>query len=98
VTERGWTDIDFEEFVRERSAALLRYGYWGTIVGTVSRDVVVDGGITHTMLVDDTATNWDAPDVPDNHKAGRYWRDPVVVHGGLTGGVPERTGVQDLLR
>jgi hypothetical protein len=52
---------------------------WGSITGTVNRDVVVDGGITHTMLVDDTATHWGEPGVPDDHQAIQYWRDPVVV-------------------
>ena len=52
---------------------------WGTIVGLTSRAVTVDGGITHTMLVDDTATNWGSPDVPDDHKAIQFWRDPLVV-------------------
>jgi hypothetical protein len=59
---------------------------WGSIVGTANRDVVVDGGIAHTMLVEDTATNWGAPGVPDDHKAIQYWRDPVVVSTALTGG------------
>jgi hypothetical protein len=52
---------------------------WGTIVGTTNRDVVVDGGITRTMLVDDTNTQWGVPGVPDDHKAIQYWRDPLVV-------------------
>jgi methionine-rich copper-binding protein CopC len=65
---------------------------WGTIVGTVNRDVVIDGGISHTMLVDDTATSWDDPAVPDSHKAIQYWRDPLVVSttpaDGSTGAAP----------
>jgi hypothetical protein len=52
---------------------------WGSIVGTTNRDVVVDGGITRTMLVDDTSTQWGVPGVPDNHLAIQYWRDPLVV-------------------
>jgi hypothetical protein len=52
---------------------------WGSIVGTTNRDVVVDGGITQTMLVDDTSTQWGVPGVPDNHLAIQYWRDPLVV-------------------
>ena len=59
---------------------------WGAIVGTTNRDVVVDGGITQTMLVEDTATNWGAPGVPDDHKAIQFWRDPLVVSTALTGG------------
>ncbi|GAA2552963.1 hypothetical protein GCM10010435_24150 [Winogradskya consettensis] len=52
---------------------------WGTITGTNNRSVTIDGGITHTMLVDDTATTWDTPGVPDTHLAVHYWRDPLVV-------------------
>ena len=59
---------------------------WGTIVGTANRDVVVDGGITHTMVVEDTATNWGAPGTTDDHKAIQYWRDPLVVSTALTDG------------
>lgn len=65
---------------------------WGSIVGTVNRDVVIDGGITQTMLVDDTATTWDDPTIPDSHKAIQYWRDPLVVSttpaDGSTGAAP----------
>jgi hypothetical protein len=52
---------------------------WGSITGTNNRNVTVDGGVTQTMLVDDTSTAWDDPAVPDVHKAVRYWRDPLVV-------------------
>ncbi|MBG0568362.1 DUF5110 domain-containing protein [Actinoplanes sp. NEAU-A11] len=52
---------------------------WGSITGTNNRNVTVDGGITRTMLVDDTSTAWDTPGVPDTHLAVRYWRDPLVV-------------------
>jgi hypothetical protein len=52
---------------------------WGSITGTNNRSVTVDGGITHTMVVDDTATDWGAPGVPDTHRAIQYWRDPLVV-------------------
>jgi hypothetical protein len=55
---------------------------WGSIVGTTNRDVVVDGGITQTMVVDDTSTEWGVPGVPDNHLAVQYWRDPLVVSTG----------------
>jgi hypothetical protein len=57
---------------------------WGSIVGTTNRDVVVDGGITQTMLVDDTSTQWGVPGVPDNHLAIQYWRDPLVVSTAAT--------------
>jgi len=52
---------------------------WGSIVGTNNRSVTVDGGITQTMLVDDTSTQWGVPGVPDTHLAIQYWRDPLVV-------------------
>jgi hypothetical protein len=52
---------------------------WGTITGTVNRDVVIDGGTTATMTVDDTSTAWSDASIPDNHKAPQYWRDPLVV-------------------
>jgi hypothetical protein len=57
---------------------------WGSIVGTTNRDVVVDGGITQTMLVDDTSTQWGVPGVPDDHLAIQYWRDPLVVSTATT--------------
>ncbi|AEV84620.1 glycoside hydrolase family protein [Actinoplanes sp. SE50] len=52
---------------------------WGSITGTDNRSVSVDGGLSHTMLVDDTSTAWGDASVPDSHKAIRYWRDPLVV-------------------
>ncbi|MEU8611839.1 TIM-barrel domain-containing protein [Actinoplanes sp. NPDC048791] len=52
---------------------------WGSITGTNNRNVTVDGGITRTMLVDDTSTAWGEPGVPDTHLAVQYWRDPLVV-------------------
>jgi hypothetical protein len=52
---------------------------WGSITGTNNRNVTIDGGITHTMLVDDTSTAWGDASVPDIHKAIQYWRDPLVV-------------------
>ena len=65
---------------------------WGSITGTVNRSVTVDGGITRTMVVDDTSTRWDEPGVPDDHLAIRYWRDPLVVAttpaAGSTGPAP----------
>jgi alpha-glucosidase (family GH31 glycosyl hydrolase) len=52
---------------------------WGSITGTTNRDVVVDGGTSGTMLVDDTSTAWSDTSVPDDQKAPEYWRDPLVV-------------------
>lgn len=66
--------------------------WWGSITGTVNRDVTVNGGATGTMVVDDTSTAWDDTSVPDTHKAPRYWRDPLVVStspaDGATGSAP----------
>ncbi|WP_239164107.1 TIM-barrel domain-containing protein [Actinoplanes palleronii] len=59
---------------------------WGSITGTNNRSVTIDGGITHTMLVDDTSTAWGSPGVPDIHQAIRYWRDPLVVATTTTAG------------
>jgi YD repeat-containing protein len=59
---------------------------WGSITGTNNRGVTVDGGVTHTMLVDDTSTAWSDPGIPDVHKAIRYWRDPLVVSTTATTG------------
>jgi len=59
---------------------------WGSITGTNNRSVTVDGGITQKMLVDDTATSWGAPGVPDTHLAIQYWRDPLVVSTAPAGG------------
>jgi hypothetical protein len=65
---------------------------WGSITGTNNRSVTIDGGITHTMLVDDTSTQWGVPGVPDTHLAIQYWRDPLVVStapaAGSTGPAP----------
>lgn len=49
---------------------------WGPITGTNNRSVTIDGGITGTMLVDDTSLDRAVPDI---HKAPLYWRDPLVV-------------------
>ncbi|GAA4609932.1 hypothetical protein BJY16_007587 [Actinoplanes octamycinicus] len=57
---------------------------WGSITGTNNRSVTVDGGITRTMLVDDTSTQWGVPGVPDTHLAIQYWRDPLVVNTATT--------------
>jgi hypothetical protein len=59
---------------------------WGSIVGTVNRDVVIDGGTTGKMTVDDTSTAWSDSSIPDNHKAPEYWRDPLVVSTSPTDG------------
>ncbi|MEU4245003.1 TIM-barrel domain-containing protein [Actinoplanes sp. NPDC026619] len=56
---------------------------WGSITGTVNRGVTVDGGITQTMLIDDTSTAW-GTGVPDDHLAIQYWRDPLVVSTTVT--------------
>jgi hypothetical protein len=69
---------------------------WGSIVGTVSRSLTVDGGITHTMLVDDTSTAWGDPGVPDDRKAPQFWRDPLVVSTALTGGALRVTFERDV--
>ena len=70
---------------------------WGSIVGTNNRSVTVDGGITHTMVVDDTSTQWGVPGVPDTHLAIQYWRDPLVVSttpaSGSTGPAPASIGI-----
>jgi hypothetical protein len=57
---------------------------WGSITGTDNRSVTVDGGVTHTMLVDDTSTDWGNAGTPDSHKAIQYWRDPLVVSTAAT--------------
>jgi hypothetical protein len=57
---------------------------WGSITGTNNRSVSIDGGITHTMLVDDTSTDWGNASTPDIHKAIQYWRDPLVVSTAAT--------------
>ncbi|WP_067499403.1 TIM-barrel domain-containing protein [Actinoplanes sp. TFC3] len=51
---------------------------WGSITGTNNRSVTVDGGVTRTMLVDDTSTAWGSG-APDIHLAIQYWRDPLVL-------------------
>jgi hypothetical protein len=55
---------------------------WGSITGTNNRSMTVDGGITQTMLVDDTSTAWGT--TPDTHLAVQYWRDPLVVSTAAT--------------
>ncbi|GGK77961.1 hypothetical protein GCM10012284_09820 [Mangrovihabitans endophyticus] len=92
MTDRG--DGVWEATVSILDGTDLQYKYtrgswetveeWGTITGTNNRSVTVDGGITHTMLVDDTATAWDDASVPDIHKAIQYWRDPLVVSTATT--------------
>jgi hypothetical protein len=71
---------------------------WGSITGTNNRSVTVDGGITQTMLVDDTGTSWGQPGVPDTHQAIQYWRDPLVVStapaAGSTGPAPSAVTVK----
>ena len=53
--------------------------WWGGIVSTNNRNVLIAGNAEGTMVVDDTSTAWDDPSAPDIHKAPRIWRDPVVV-------------------
>ena len=87
MTDRG--DGIWEATVSVLDGTDIQYKYtrgtwekvedWGTITGTTNRDVVVDGGITQTMVVDDTSTQWGVPGVPDDHLAIQYWRDPLVV-------------------
>jgi hypothetical protein len=71
---------------------------WGSITGTNNRSVTVDGGITQTMVVDDTSTEWGVPGVPDTHLAIQYWRDPLVVSttpaGGSTGPAPAAINIK----
>ncbi|AGL17154.1 TIM-barrel domain-containing protein [Actinoplanes sp. N902-109] len=69
---------------------------WGTITGTNNRSVTVDGGVTRTMLVDDTAPAWDEPGVPDTHLAVRYWRDPLVVSAAATASAVTLTFQRDI--
>jgi pullulanase len=47
---------------------------WGTITGLVNRNVVIDGGDSHTQTVNDTATDWGQPG-PDDHRAVQKWTD-----------------------
>jgi hypothetical protein len=69
---------------------------WGSIVGTVSRSTTIDGGIAHTMLVDDTSTAWADPSVPDDRKAPQYWRDPLVVSAAPAAGSVRVTFQRDV--
>jgi hypothetical protein len=64
---------------------------WGAITGTNNRSVTIDGGITQTMLVDDTHA-----DGPDIHKAIQYWRDPLVVSTSATAGAVSVTFQRDV--
>lgn len=59
--------------------------WWGTIVSTANRRVTISYGSDGTQLVDDTATDWGTG--PDEDKAVRFWRDPLVVSasGGASG-------------
>lgn len=49
---------------------------WGSITGLENRHVDIVYGQFGTQLVDDTATDWGTG--ADDHKAVRYWRDPIV--------------------
>jgi hypothetical protein len=50
---------------------------WGSIVNINNRSVTISYGADGTQLVDNTATDWSTG--PDDEKAVRYWRDPIVV-------------------
>jgi hypothetical protein len=50
---------------------------WGSITGLNNRQVNIDFGASGTQLVDNTATDWGSG--PDDEKAVRFWRDPLVV-------------------
>jgi hypothetical protein len=71
---------------------------WGSITGTNNRSASVDGGITQTMVIDDTSTAWDDASIPDIHKAIQFWRDPLVVStapaAGSTGAAPAAVTVR----
>ena len=52
--------------------------WWGSITSLNNRNLEpIDYGTNGTMLVDNTATDWGTG--PDDDKAVRYWRDPLVV-------------------
>jgi hypothetical protein len=50
---------------------------WGSVSGLANRELTIEYGTDGTMLVDLTATDWG--NGPDDTKAVRYWRDPIVV-------------------
>lgn len=51
---------------------------WGAITGFANRSLPsIAYGTDGTMAIDDTATDWG--NGPDDHKAVRFWRDPLVV-------------------
>jgi hypothetical protein len=50
---------------------------WSSITGLNNRSLRIDCGSDGTPLVDLTATDWGSG--PDDTKAVRYWRDPIVV-------------------
>ena len=70
-----------------KTGTVLQYKYtrgswetveqWGTISGLTNRLLEVTGGSNGTLLVDDTATDWDA-EGPDDRRAVQVWRDPLV--------------------
>jgi hypothetical protein len=68
---------------------------WGSIQGLANRSVSVSYGSNGQQLIDDTATDYGVGS--DDHKAVRYWRDPIVVgvspaDGSI--GVPVTTTIQ----
>jgi glycosidase len=50
--------------------------WWGSIVSTANRRVVISYGANGTQLVDNTATDWG--NGADDTKAVQAWRDPLV--------------------
>ena len=50
---------------------------WGTISGMNNRQLQIVNGPDNTMLVDDTATDWDA-EGSDDRRGVQTWRDPLV--------------------
>ena len=73
VTIPDGTDLEYK-YTR---GSWERVESWGAIVGLANRHVRIEYGDTGEQLVDDTATDWGVG--PDDHKAVRYWRDPIVV-------------------
>ncbi|BCJ40002.1 hypothetical protein GCM10010168_28600 [Actinoplanes ianthinogenes] len=92
VTVLDGTDVQYK-YTRGRWETVED---WGSITGTNNRSVTVDGGITQTMLVDDTSTQWGVPGVPDTHLAIQYWRDPVVVNTAATASAVTVTFQRDI--
>jgi hypothetical protein len=81
VDENVW---EFTATVKE--GTLLQYKYtrgswdtveqWGTVTGMANRAIEVVASPGGGMLIDNTATDWG--EGPDEEKAVRNWRDPLV--------------------